>query len=543
MPLAPQCMSSSMSSTNGCDQEVSCKLSKFGLLSEGDVEKLINCLNTKSCMLDPIPTWYLKDNSSTFVHAISNVINTSFSTGEFPMSLKRAVITPIIKKPSLNPDELKNYRPVSSLPFLSKVIEKYVVNTITEHMIDNGLGEPLQSAYRRAHGTETALLKVKSDIMYSIHNQQGVFLVLLDLSCAFDTVDHVILLSRMEKEIGLSDIALQWLKSYFSNRVSRVRIDDELSAEHVMNYGLPQGSTVGPLSFIVYIIPLGRIITKYGLSYHMYADDLQLYISFDLTQCINETRSWMTANMLKLNNDKTEFFIAISPHNKQRMPPVTLQVGPDIIHSSETVRNLGVIFDTHMTMTSHISSICGSLNTHLRNITRIRRYLDSDTCNHIVRSLVLSRLDYGNALLLGSNQTDIARLQRLQNWGAKLIFRATKYDHASPFLQQLHWLPVKERIAFKILMCVFKAINGIAPDYVSSLLTLYAPARGGLRSSTDVTRLEVPKIRNRTLKSTADKTFFLTAPSMWNSLPQSIRSTGSLPVFKKGLKSHLFPEL
>ncbi|XP_072050334.1 uncharacterized protein [Amphiura filiformis] len=137
--------------------------------------------------------------------------------------------------------------------------------------------------------------------------------------------------------------------------------------------------------------------------------------------------------MLKLNNDKTEFFIAISPHNKQRMPPVTLQVGSDTIHPSETVRNLGVIFDTHMTMTSHISSICSSLNTHLRNITRTRRYLDFDTCNHIIRSLVLSRLDYGNALLLGARQADISRLQRLQNWSAKLIFRATKYDHASPF--------------------------------------------------------------------------------------------------------------
>ena len=295
--LNEQCMSSSMSSINGCDQEVSCKLSKFALLSEGDVEKLITCLNTKSCMLDPIPTWYLKDNLSTFVHAISTVINMSLSTGEFPMSLKRAVITPIIKKTSLNSAELKNYRPVSSLPFVSKVIEKYVVNTITEHMIDNGLGEPLQSAYRRAHSTETALLKVKSDIMYSIHNQQGVFLVLLDLSCAFDTVDHVILLSRMEKEIGLSDIALQWLKSYFSNRTSRVRIDGELSAEHVMNYGLPQGSTVGPLSFTVYIIPLGRIITKYGLSYHMYADDLQLYISFDPSNpsSIQKTLSTLSA--------------------------------------------------------------------------------------------------------------------------------------------------------------------------------------------------------------------------------------------------------
>ena len=110
---------------------------------------------------------------------------------------------------------------------------------------------------------------------------KGVFLVLLDLSCAFDTVDHGILLKRMEKEIGLRGTALQWLRSYFTNRTSRVRIGNALSTEHVMLYGLPQGSTVGPLSFTAYTIPLGRIIAKYGLSYHMYTDDLQLYISFD----------------------------------------------------------------------------------------------------------------------------------------------------------------------------------------------------------------------------------------------------------------------
>lgn len=471
------------------------------------------------------------------------------------MPLKRAVITPIIKKPSLNPDELKNYRPVSSLPFLSKVIERQVVNTITDHMIENNLGEPLQSAYRRVHSTETALLKVKNDIMYSINKQQGVFLVLLDLSCAFDTVDHGILFKRMEKEIGLTGTALQWLKSYFTNRTSRVRIDNSLSEEHVMTYGLPQGSTVGPLSFTAYTIPLGRIIAKYGLSYHMYADDLQLYISFDpsnpssiqkalatLTQCINEIRSWMTFNMLKLNNDKTEFFIAVSVHNKQFIPPVTLQVGSDIIHPSDTVRNLGIIFDTHMTMTPQISALCSSLNLHLRNITRIRRYLDFNTCNHIVRSLILNRFDQGNAVLLGCNVTDITKLQRLQNWAAKLIFRAKKYDHASPFLHQLHWLPVKERIAFKILLCVFKAIHGIAPDYLSALLTWYAPDKGGLRSSTDSTVLYVPRIRSRDLQSAADRTFAITAPTMWNHLPQYIRLSSSPEMFKKTLKTHLFPK-
>ena len=256
----------------------------------------------------------------------------------------------------LDQNSLKNYRPVSNIKFLSKVIEKHIVNNITEHMIENNLGEPLQSAYRVAHSTETALLKVKNDIMTSIHNRHGVFLVLLDLSAAFDTVTHEILFDRMENEIGITGSALKLLKSYFTGRTTSVCINGVQSDKCSLDYGLPQGSIVGPLSFTIYTIPIGRIIKSHGLSYHLYADDVQLYVEFDessnisiksalsrLTKCINDIKSWMTCNMLKLNNDKTEFFIALSPHNKRRMPDVKLQIGQEEIIPSETVRNLGVI--------------------------------------------------------------------------------------------------------------------------------------------------------------------------------------------------------
>ena len=208
---------------------------------------------------------------------------------------------------------------------------------------------------------------------------------------------------------------------------------------------------------------------------------------------------------------------------------------------SENIRNLGVIFDSQMTMADQISAISRSVTFHIRNISRIRRYLDFETCNHIVRSLVLSRLDYGNALLAGSNAKDIARLQRLQNWAAKLIFCKSRRDHASPLLHQLHWLPVNQRIYFKILLYVYKCLNGLGPAYLTSCLSLYSPAREGLRSASDFTRLVVHHIHNRTVKSAINRTFYLAAPGLWNALPQSIRCARTVSIFKKGLKSHLFP--
>ena len=235
-------------------------------------------------------------------------------------------------------------------------------------------------------------------------------------------------------------------------------------------------------------------------------------------------------------------FIAVSQHNKLHMSPVSLKVGDEIIQPSETVRNLGVIFDTHMTMSSQVSSLCRSVSFHLRNISRIRRFLDYNTCNDIVRSLVLSRLDYGNVLLMGADAKQIARLQVLQNWAAKLIFCVAKKDHASPLLKQLHWLPMKERIYFKTMLYIFKCLAGSGPAYLTSGLTLYKPGHEGLRSANDSSRLTEFKIQNWTLASAADKAFFYAAPKQWNKLPIDIRSSSSVLVFKKGLKHYLFSQ-
>ena len=159
--------------------------------------------------------------------------------------------------------------------------------------------------------------------------------------------------------------------------------------------------------------------------------------------------------MLKLNNDKYKFFVATSSYFKRTMPDVALRISDDVINPSKDIRNLGIMFDDVMSMSIQVTNLARSIIYHLRNITRIRRFMVSDTCSYVVRLLVLSRLDYGNSLLLGANTSHLNRLQRLQNWATKLIF----HDHATPYLNRLHWLPVKERIQSKILVYVFKCLH------------------------------------------------------------------------------------
>jgi hypothetical protein len=524
----------------------------FALLSEDEVAGLVGKSPNKTCGLDPIPTWLLKENVDIMLPALTTIVNTSLSSGSFPSSLKDAIVTPILKKNGLDCNNLKNYRPVSNTAFLSKLIEKSAMSCVNNHVLNNNLAQEFQSAYRSGHSTETALLRVKSDILNAVDDRQAVFLVLLDLSAAFDTIDHNIMLNRLSNDFGISGHVRHFFKSYLCNRTNRVKVAGEISDKQTLNFGLPQGSVIGPQFFSFYTHPIADIIKCYEhVKYHFYADDTQLYISFDprnqsdldnalrtLTSCITDIKYWMNHNMLQLNESKTEFYIISTSHFVNQLSDVTLNIGSEDIKPSSTIKNLGVVFDKTLTMTNQVSSICSSISLHLRHLSRIRMFIDQSTCQDAVRAIISSRLDYANSLLYGINDKDLKRLQRQQNRAAKLIFKARKYDHATPFLRDLHWLPIHARIHFKLLTIVFKCFmnSDNLPSYIRDLIKPYTPSRSGLRSAQDTRLAIIP----RTRLATGDKGFYAAGPSLWNQLPSHIRHAPSLATFKSQLKTYLF---
>ena len=234
-----------------------------------------------------------------------------------------------------------------------------------------------------------------------------------------------------------------------------------------LKYGLPQGSVICPLGFVFYTHVVGRILRQHNLQYHIYADDIQVYITVDpcipgdvacatfkLSQCVKDINKWMVHNKLKLNPDKTGFFVMSSPNHAKCLQDLSLHLDDTVISASSTVRNLGVVFDQNMTLSQHITSLSQSINWQIRNIYRIRRFIDFDTCANIVRSLIISRMDYCNLLLYGIKQKDLNRLQKLQNKCARLIYQQPKSCHITPLLTDLHWLRIEDRIKFK-LQCVY----------------------------------------------------------------------------------------
>ena len=229
--------------------------------------------------------------------------------------------------------------------------------------------------------------------------------------------------------------------------------------------------------------------------------------------------------------------VVTNPSSRHLLSNVSLQIENAVITPSNTVRNLGVEFDSTMKMDHQVSSLCRSLHFHLCNLGRIRRYIDKTTCEQAVRAVVTSRLDYANALLQGISSSDVQRLQRVQNRAAKLIHRRGKYEHVTPLLHQLHWLPVHQRIVFKILTTVYKCLHNSAPSYLTTLIDVYHPRRSGLRSGSDTTLvLGVPKVHY----SIGERGFYAHAPRLWNSLPKELRSEQTLQGFKNSLKTFLF---
>ena len=250
--------------------------------------------------------------------------------------------------------------------------------------------------------------------------------------------------------------------------------------------------------------------------------------------CAGEIDWWMVSNKLKLNGDKTKLLIINARHRP--CPPIDhIEVSNFKIQPSETVSNIGVTFDKHMSFDQHVTNVCKACFFHLRNIAKIRDYLSTADTEILVHALITSKLDSCNSLLYGLPKSMIDRLQNVQNSAARLITRNKKFDHITPVMKELHWLPINQRIVYKILLITYKALKGLAPSYICDMLQPLKSTMN-LRSSMKGF-LSVPPIR---LVNYGQRSFSHAAPKLWNELPDTVRYSESLPVFKTRLKTYLF---
>ena len=243
--------------------------------------------------------------------------------------------------------------------------------------------------------------------------------------------NHDILIDRLCQRIGVTGDALNWFRTYLSNRFQSIHLNGKSSARVLLLFGVPQGSVLGPVLFSIYQVPLSNIAERHGVNTHLYADDIQIYFSFDLNlhdeydaavtkieACLEDIKGWMLQNklMLKLNDDKTELLMISSSRSQHKLSSNPIHIGDSEILPSKCAKNLGVIFDNCLKMDAHINNVCKNCHFHLRNIGKLRKYLTLESTCKVIHAFISSRLDYNNALLYGLPSCHIHKLQRIHHW-------------------------------------------------------------------------------------------------------------------------------
>ncbi len=523
------------------------QLLAFTHFTEAEVEAAIRRLPDKSSAADSLPADILKLVADLLSPFLTHLFNLSLDCGKFPSNFKDAFITPILKKNSLPTDDPSSYRPISNLPILSKLLERLVARQLVSFLETNHLLPDVQSGFRHGFSTETAITKVLSDLLDAVDRGDNAILVLLDLSAAFDTVDHQLLQERLQASFGICDAALNWFQSYLTGRTQRVRCGGCDSSTTDLLCGVPQGSVLGPILFIMYTADLSYVVAGHGLALHQYADDSQIYgtcrpsctahLSDVISRCTADVAEWMQSNRLQLNADKTDVMWCASTRRVSGLPVEKINIAGADVTPVSTVRDLGVLIDSDLGAASHVRLVVSRCFSALRQLIHLRRYVSWDCFRSLVVALIHSRLDYGNFVLVGLSAYRQRLLQSVLNAAARVTFRLRRRDHITDALVILHWLRVPERIDFKLAVTAYRSLHGQSPSYLNVLQCVANLSnRRQLRSSSSG-QVDVPAYR---LSTVGRRSFPVAAAYIWNSLPPDIQSASSLTIFRKKLKTFLF---
>ena len=494
---------------------------------------------TKSFGCDGILLQFIRDALPVIAFYVTVIINTSIVTGIYPELWKHPYVVPVYKSGDV--ENINNYRPISLLPILSKVLEKIVANQLMSFLESHKLLSSSQHGFRGNLSTETALMKVNKRIYEAIDNQKISLLLLLDLSKAFDSVSHDILLRKCSN----LQIDHFWFKDYLSQRVQSVKVNSVISPPIKINYGVPQGSILGPLLFLIYINDMAEVLRNYFLI--QYADDTQFILTgepSDLNSLISEgenalieAKQYFQLNGLNVNELKTQcIFIGSRQYISLIPPDLTIQFGNTAIIPSKSVKNLGVYMDQYLLYDVHIDHISRKINGILMFLNRIKDRFDKAGRIIVIQSLVLSIITYCSKVWGNTTSEQLERVQKLENFAAKVALgKGRKYDHATPFLRELGWLKIKSKFTYDICVFTYKITNKMLPDWLFTFPNVSNIIARNTRQSND---LFVPRTRT----DLGARAITVKGPQTWNILPDFIKKAHTLKTFQNKLKRYLLEE-
>lgn len=514
----------------------------FSPVGDDEIHRTIMGITSKAVGQDGLGRDLLIPILNLVLPIISHIINFSLFSGVFPSIWKKAQIIPIPKKTVTS--DIKDYRPISILPFLSKVLERVVHRQLSQYLQSHSLLNTFQSGFRSAHSTNTALIKITDDIRFAMDDRQLTLLTLLDFSNAFNCVDHAILLAIL-RSLNISLLSCDWFRSYLLGREQRVQVDDMHSGWCDVTAGVPQGGVLSPLLFSIFINTLvsGLRFT----SYHLYADDVQLYLSFKpdaihdaihlLTEDLCAVASWSRKFGLQINTNKTQVMIIgsqafISRLDLNSLPSVKYNDVP-LGYCSE-VKNLGLIITENLSLQHHITEVSRKMYGAMHALKCMQNFLPFSAKSILVNSILLPILDYADVCYPDATEEQLNKLERLLNLCIRYMYGLRKYDHISHYRTQLKWLNIRHRRNTHILCLLYNILHHpLSPHYLKERFTPLIPPDRPSRSSQHLLLMTPQHNTNFYTDS-----FTVTAIRLWNSLPVDIRKASSMGIFKSKLYQH-----
>ena len=524
---------------------------------------LTNLRNAKSVGLDQIDTNIIKLVKNEILPSLTHIINLSIQQSTFPANFKIAKVVPLFKKDDkLDP---KNYRPVAILPIFSKILERVIYLQVTEYFELNGLLHPNHHGYRSNHNTTTALLQMYDSWVEASDRGEYSSVCFLDLSAAFDVVDHDLLLKKLAI-YGFDEKSVNWMESYLRGRKQVVCVDGCLSSKLEIEAGVPQGSILGPLMYIIFTNELPEIIHEHPPnpihqpvdssfdqncdscgSICCYADDSTFsYAGQDSIELSNLTADkyekmadYMTSNKLKLNGDKTHLMVMMNDAARRKNPnfQIQLDTGEKIVETSETEKLLGAQISQNLKWNQHIrddeKSLIKSLNTRLNAFKKVSRIASFKTRKMIGNGIFISKLIYLIPLWSGCQDELLNSLQVIMNKAAKAIARSPEVLSSREALRQVGWLSVRQLAAYHTITMMYKIINTKSPSYMYKKLSSSFPYKTRFATNQNI-RMGPDFQANHSLTQVS---FRWRGSQLWNNLPSEVKGIGNLGKFKNKAKN------